>query len=82
MWENWSSLASSKVIEILQNFFFLRFFFLLFIQFLQLIHLFYLGLCWVFVAAHRLSLVVVPGLLLLWILGFRAMGFSSYGTRA
>ena len=27
MWENWSSLASSKVIEILQNFFFLRFFF-------------------------------------------------------
>ena len=60
MWENWSSLASSKVIEILQNFFF----FLLFIQFLQLTHLFCLGLCWVFVAAHRLSLVVVPGLLI------------------
>ena len=40
------------------------FFFLLFIQFLQLTHLFCLGLCWVFVAAHRLSLVVVPGLLI------------------
>lgn len=59
MWENWSSLASSKVIEILQNYFFK-----IFIQFLQITHLFCLGLCWVFVAVHRLSLVVVPGLLI------------------
>ena len=56
----------------------------------------YLWLHWVFVAVHRLSLVVVNGgysslqcvgfslrwLLLLWSTGSRHMGFSSCGTQA
>ena len=56
----------------------------------------YFWLCWVFVAARRLSLVVVSRgysslqctgfslrwLLLLWNRGSRRTGFSSYGTRA
>ena len=57
---------------------------------------FYFWLCWVFVAAHGLSLVVASGgyssfrcmgfslwwLLLLWSMGSRRAGFSSCGTRA
>ena len=52
-------------------------------------------LCWVFVAAHRLSLVVESGVysslrcmgfslwwLLLWSTGSRHAGFSSCGTQA
>ena len=58
--------------------------------------MFYFWLCWVFVAAHRLSLVAASGgysllpcvgfslwwLLLLWSMGSRRMGFSSCGTQA
>ena len=58
--------------------------------------LFFFWLCWVLVAAHGLSLVVVIGdysslqcvgfslwwLLLLWNRGSRHVGFSSCGTRA
>ena len=32
--------------------------------FFQIFYLFYFGLCWVFIAAHGLSLVVVNGLLI------------------
>ena len=62
---------------------------------LILIYLFYLWLCWVFVAARGLSLVVASGgysslrftgfslrwLLLLRSTGSRCTGFSSYGSR-
>ena len=68
-------------------FFPLKLFLKLFIQFLLLIHLFCLGLCGVLVAAHRLSLAAVHGLLmwwrlLLWISGSGRTGFSSYSTQA
>ena len=57
---------------------------------------FYFWLCWVFVAAHGLSLVAASGgysslwcmgfslwwLLLLWGMGYRHAGSSSCGTRA
>ena len=71
-----------------------QFFFFLFIN---LFHLFiYFWLCWVFIAARRLSLVVENGgysslrcagfslrwLLLLWSTGSRCAGFSSCGTWA
>ena len=60
------------------------------------IHSFIIWLRWVFVAAHRLSLVAASGsyswlwcvgfslrwLLLLWSTGSRHVGFSSCGTRA
>ena len=64
--------------------------------FLEIIYfiLFYFWLCWVFLAARGLSLVVVSGgysslqcvgfslwwLLLLWSMGSRRAGFSSCGT--
>ena len=60
------------------------------------IYLFYFCLCWVFIAARRLSLVVASGgysslrcasfslwwLLLLWSTGSRHVGFSSCVSRA
>ena len=61
------------------------FFFNLFILFI------YFWLCWVFVAAHGLSLVAVSGdysslrytgLSLRWLLLLQSMGFSSCGSRA
>ena len=73
---------------LLPSFFFFFFF---------LINLFiYFWLCWVFVAVHKLSLVVVSGgysslrctgfslswLLLLWSMGSRRAGFSSCGSPA
>ena len=62
----------------------------------KFIYFIYFWLCWVFVAAHRLSLVVASGvysllrcagfslrwLLLLWNTGSRRAGCSSCGTRA
>ena len=68
-----------------------------FLNLFYLINLFiYFWLCWVFVAAHRLSLVVASGgYSLLWCMGFslqwllllqgtgsRHVGFGSRGTRA
>ena len=64
--------------------------------FLKKFFYFYFWLHWVFVAAHRLSLVAASGgysllqcadfslqwLLLLWSTGSRRTGFSSCGTRA
>ena len=58
-------------------------------------HFIYFWLCWIFVAAHRLSLVVATGgyswlqctgfslkwLLLLQSMGSRCMGFSSCNTQ-
>ena len=62
-------------------------------KFILFIYLFWLH--WVFIAAHRLSLVVASGsysslqcagfsvrcLLLLWSMGSRHVGFSSCGTQ-
>ena len=73
--------------------FFYFFFFFLIILFILFI---YFWLCWIFVAVHRLSLVVVSGgysllwcmdfslrwLLLLWSRGSSRTGFSSCGSRA
>ena len=43
----------------------------------------YFWLCWVFVAAHRLSLVVVSGgYSSFWCMGSRCSGFSSCGLQA
>ena len=64
--------------------------------FLILFIYFYFWLCWVFIAVHGLSLVVVSGgysslrcmgfslrwLLLLWRMGSRCTGFSSCGAQA
>ena len=60
------------------------------------LQIFFFWLCWVFIAAHGLSLVAASGgysllwcagfslwwLLLLWSTGSRHVGFSSCGTRA
>ena len=62
----------------------------------KFIYFIYFWLLWVFIAVHRLSLVVVSGgysslrcrgfslrwLLLLWSMGSRSTGFSSCGTQA
>ena len=43
----------------------------------------YVWLHWVFIAVHRLSLVVVCGLLLLWSTGYRVcVGFINCDMRA
>ena len=69
---------------------------LLFLMNLFIFYLFYFWLCWVFVAAHGLSLVVASGvysslwcagfslrwLLLLRSMGSRCAGFSSCGMQA
>ena len=39
-------------------------------------------MCWVFVVAYRLSLIVANGLLSLWSTGSRVLGLSSCGTQA
>ena len=42
----------------------------------------FLAMCWVFVVAYRLSLIVANGLLSLWSTGSRVLGLSSCGTQA
>ena len=83
----------SKVKKILYN---IRFFSPKFLKNLFIFFIYYFWLCWVFVAARGLSLVVASGgysllwcagfslqwLLLLWSTGSRCAGFSSCGTRA
>ena len=67
-----------------------HFFIHIYIYIIYLFYFSYLGLCWVFVAAHRLSLVAgsggyspvaACGLSLQWLLLFQSMGCRARGLQ-